>query len=102
MNDWVSNTPTFIATLPVVEFPFESLPELYVPDRTVLKLPDGARAHVYLWCYLERRSAAARTKWNPDSLSPARAAALPRVIERLSKWCRVHAFLAGTISSVIC
>jgi hypothetical protein len=99
MNDWISNTPTFVATLPVVEFPFDCIPEIYVPDRTVLHLPDGARAHAYLWCYLERKSAAGRTKWKPASLSPARVAALPKVIERLSKWSRFNAVRAVCINN---
>lgn len=99
MKGWIGNTPSYVATLPIAEFPFDCLPEGYVPERTVLKLPHGVHAHTYLWCYLERRSAAAITKWNPASLSPARVAALPKVIERLSRWCRFNALRAVSISN---
>lgn len=99
MIGWIRNTTNFLAELPVMDFPFVSLPEIYAPDRTVFKLSDGTRVQPYLWCYLERRSAGCRIEWNPASLSPARVAALPKLIERLSKWCRFEGARPSSIDN---
>jgi hypothetical protein len=88
LGDWVKNTAGFVATLPVVEFPFQALPQIYAPERTVLKLGESIRAHPYLWCYLRRRTEKSATAFDRASLSAARVTALPAALERLSKWCR--------------
>lgn len=85
---WVTNTPSFIGTLPVLDFPFDRLPELFAPDRTVLRLGAGFRVHCYLWCYLRRKSVHGTTAFDPASLSATRVAELPAALDRLSKWCR--------------
>lgn len=104
MSHWQKNMPTFVAKLPVVEFPFDNLPDVYVPQRTVLRLSDGKLIQPYLCCYLERRTAGrdggGNTVYNPTSLSPVRVAALPQVIERLSMWCRFKAARAASIVGV--
>lgn len=101
MRNWISNTPNCLATWPIVEFPFDRVPEIYASDRTILKLADGSRVHPYVWCYLERRPAGAgggsRSEYNPASLSPARVTAIPKVIDRLSKWWRLEALRAASI-----
>lgn len=104
MSHWQKNTPSFVARLPVVEFPFDELPDVYAPERTVLKLSDGKLIHPYLCCYLERRTAGrdagGNTGYSPTSLSPVRVAALPQVIERLSMWCRFKAARAASIVGI--
>lgn len=96
---WIKNTPTVLAELAEVEFPFEYLPQVYAPDRTIFKLDDGSHVYPYLWCYLERRTVTGFTEWNPLSLSPTRMAALPRVLECLSKRCRFEGTRAASINN---
>ncbi|RZL03821.1 MAG: hypothetical protein EOP36_02980 [Rubrivivax sp.] len=86
-----------MATLQVVDFPFERLPDCYVPQSTILRLSESGQAHPYLWCYLDRGKSKSSTEFNPSSLSQARVSVLPHVIERLSKWCRFQAAKASSI-----
>jgi len=88
MINWVRTIPSYVAGLLVLEFPFETLPLTYVPQSTVLKLPDGRLVQSYRWCYLERSLRGRSTDINPASLSSARVAAMPKVIERLSRRSR--------------
>lgn len=83
-GDWVKNSPRLVATLPVLNFPFARLPEPFAAERTVLQLGDGSRSHSYVWCYRRRTTAGRRTSYDLSSLSPARAAALPAALARLS------------------
>lgn len=86
IGEWVTNTASFIATLPVLDFPFNRLPEVLAPERTVLNLGGGYRIHSYLWCYLGRaKYGGALISFDPSSLSAARAAALPAAFDQLSK-----------------
>jgi hypothetical protein len=88
-GNWVTNTPGFIAALPVIDFPCERLPDLFSPVRTVLQLGGGYRCHVYLWCFLRRKAAGRpRVSFDPSSQSAARVAALPAALDRLSKQFR--------------
>ena len=87
--DWVTNTPSFVKTLPVHDFPFDRVPDLFAPERTVLNGGNGYRAHTYLWCFLRRKTArGAQTSFDPSSLSATRVAALPTALDRLSKESR--------------
>ena len=61
------------------------MPEVYVPQSTILRLPDGSQTFAFVWCYLERKVHAARHLFNPSSLSAQRIQDMPRTIERLSK-----------------
>jgi hypothetical protein len=89
MHDWKSNTPSFVAELPVLAFPFSAPPGILAPERTVLKLADHSLGHTYLWCYLRRRiEGRSLTAFDPTSLSAARVHAMPEVLDRLAKWCR--------------
>lgn len=88
VQHWVTNKPSFVSALPVLEFPFDRLPVLFNPERTVLNLSDGFRGHSYLWCYLSRKAMRAGTSFDLTSLSATRVAAMPAALDRLSKWCR--------------
>ena len=88
MSTWVKCTRNFVGEMPSMSFPFDELPEVYVPQRTVLNLPDGQRAHTYQWCYLQRAVRRGSTELNLVSLSLARVEAMPSVIRRLSQWVR--------------
>lgn len=88
-GSWLTNTPSFTATLPVLDFPFDQLPEVFAPERTLLILGGGYRSHTYLWCYLRRKSVGGSViSFDGSSLSAARVAAVPTALDRLSKRCR--------------
>ena len=85
---WVKNIPSFLETLPAIEFPFERLPDVFVPERTILKLGDRLRWHSYLYCYLNRKTTRNWTEFDASSVSKIRIAAMQAVLERISRWCR--------------
>lgn len=85
-GDWVTNVPSFVDSLPVLDFPFERLPDLFAPERTVLKLGEERRYHSYLWCFIRRKVVGrSGSSFDRSSLSAARVAALPAALDRLSK-----------------
>ncbi|ALT76524.1 hypothetical protein AT984_04250 [Paucibacter sp. KCTC 42545] len=85
----MQNRPSLVATFASVKFPFDLPPEILVPERTVLDLADRLRAHIHLWCYLRRKSGrGGSAMFDCSSLSSARVAVMPAVLDRLSKWCR--------------
>lgn len=88
MSAWVRNTKNYVDALPTLAFPIESLPEIYVPQSTILELPGGQRVYLYQWCYLQRVIRGRYTELNLASLSSARVEAMPQVVARLSKWFR--------------
>lgn len=88
MSRWVKNTKNYVDGLPTLAFPFKSLPEIYCPQSTVLELANGRHVYVYQWCYLQRITRGSLTELNLDSLSNARVEAMPRIVDRLSKWFR--------------
>lgn len=88
MHNLVKFTPSVVAKMPTMPFPFDELPEIYIPQKTVLTLAEGLRIHCYQWCYLQREVVKVGTVLNLASLSTARVEAMPRVIQRLSKWVR--------------
>lgn len=100
-GDWVANKPSFIAMLPVLDFPFDRLPEIFVPERTVLDLGDGFRSHSYVWCYRRRKTAAGRTLFDRSSLSAVRVAALPAALNRLSVEFRHAGYRPQTIDGYL-
>ncbi|EFP64071.1 MULTISPECIES: hypothetical protein [Ralstonia] len=61
------------------------MPDLYVPQSTILQTANGVQTHAYLWCYLEREVYGKRYRFNPASLSTQRVKDMPKAIERLSK-----------------
>lgn len=97
ISEWVRITPKYYSRMPVLTFPFEKLPAIYIAQSTVLELPDEARVHAYQWCYLERRRRSGVTELNAASFSRARVDAMPNVIERLSKWVLFSRMRPATI-----
>lgn len=83
-------TPTYIKTLPVLNFPFEAMPDIYIPANTVLQLEDGGQIYAFQWCYLRCVKKGRVTSFSVASLSEARAKAMPLALERLSKWFRFN------------
>lgn len=86
-------TLTYIKTLPVLDFPFVTPPDIYAPASTVLRLGDGAKLYAFKWCYLRREGEGQRgviTSFDVSSLSEVRVKAMPLVLERLSKWFRFN------------
>ncbi|GCB06542.1 hypothetical protein [Ralstonia sp. SET104] len=106
-SNWISTGGSYPSGLPRLAFPLEgAMPDLYVPQSTILQMSDGAQTHAYLWCYLERKVNGKRYRFNPSSLSAQRVEDMPRAIERLSKRFRfdnarprsVHDDLANGLS----
>lgn len=85
---WVRCTPTFIQTLPVLNFPFDAPPDIYMPASTVLQMDDGSKVYAFKWCYLSRKGERRSTFFDANSLSEARTQAMPLALARLSKWLR--------------
>ncbi len=87
MSGWITANRTFVAALPHLKYPLESgLPDVFVPQSTVMKIEGADKAHTYLWCYLERDLfGASISRFNPQSISAQRVQDLPRALERLSK-----------------
>ncbi|MES2009435.1 MAG: hypothetical protein V4468_11130 [Pseudomonadota bacterium] len=87
---WQRCTPTYVKTLPVLDFPFETPPDIYVPASTVLRLGDGSQVYAFQWCHLRRDGKGRMTSFDVASLSEARVKAMPLALERLSKWFRFN------------
>lgn len=87
LTDWAQAGRAYCAELPKLAFPLVGdAPEFYVPQRTILRMSDGAQMHTHLWCYLERKLLPGKFyQFNPSSLSAQRVKDMSRVIERLSK-----------------
>lgn len=96
-SSWISATSNYLKRLPELVYPFERLPDVYLPESTILKINDDKRCLAFLWCYLDRKQAANHTAFNPASLSQARVDALPKVIDRLAKYFRFKNARAATI-----
>lgn len=87
---WQRSTPTYVKTLPILDFPFKTPPDIYVPASTVLQLGDEGKIYAFQWCYLRRYGKGRATSFDVISLSEARAKAMPLALERLSKWFRFN------------
>lgn len=85
---WVQCTTTFIARLPILNIPFDEIPDIYVPENTVLELSDGSQVYAFKWCYLNRRGGGTNSVFDKRSLSSERVLAMPLAMTRLSKWFR--------------
>jgi hypothetical protein len=83
---WVQCTTTFIEALPVLNFPCEALPEVYMPASTVLRMERGSQVYAFKWCFLNRQGEGRKTFFDASSLSSARVQAMPQALTRLSKW----------------
>ena len=87
---WQRCIPSYIKTLPVLDFPFVTPPDIYAPASIVLRFGDGSRVYAFQWCYLRREGKGPVTSFDVSSLSEARVKAMPLVLERLSKWLRFN------------
>lgn len=87
---WQRCTPTYVKTFPVLDFPFERLPDIYAPASTVLRFGTGRRIHAFIWCYLRRegKKGGSIKSFDVSSLSQERVKAMPLALERLSKLFR--------------
>jgi len=85
---WAQCTATFIEKLPVLIVPFEALPGIYAPEKTVLQMKDGSQVYAFKWCYLKRRGGGTNAFFDKSSLSNERVLAMPLALTRLSKWFR--------------
>lgn len=79
----------------------EAMPEIYVPQTTILRASDEEQIHAYLWCYLERKVHGKRYLFNPSSLSVQRVKDMPQAIERLSKRFRFDNARPRSVSSAL-
>ena len=103
LTDWTRAKRAYCAELHKLAFPLMGeAPEIYVPERTILRMSDGAQMHVYLWCYLERKLMPGKVyEFNPSSLSPQRVNDMPRAIERLSKRFRFNNARPRTVTQAL-
>lgn len=86
LSDWISTGGDYPKGLPKLALPLTGdIPDVYIPQSTILLTSDNSQTHAYLWCYLERKAYGKRYLFNPSSLSAQRVEDMPRAIERLSK-----------------
>lgn len=87
---WQRCTQNYIETLPVIDFPFEQLPDVYAPASTMLRFAHEGQLNIFKWCYLRRQvdSRGVLKYFDVSSLSETRVRAMPLALERLSKWFR--------------
>lgn len=98
---WQRCTPSYVKTLPVLDFPFEQLPDIYAPASTVLRLTNGKQVYAFQWCYLRREGEDRKglKSFDVSSLSEARAKTMPLALERLSKLFRFNNARPSTIEA---
>lgn len=87
---WQRCTPSFIKSLPVLDFPFEQFPDIYAPASTVLRFEHGNLFFLFHWCYLRRdgERKGPTKSFDATSLSETRVKTMPLALARLSKWFR--------------
>lgn len=86
--NWRRSTPSFIADLPVLDFPFQTPADIFIPASTVLRIGDSGLVLSFLWCFLTRKVNRADSAFEASSLSEIRVEAMPSVLGRLSSWFR--------------
>lgn len=98
-SPWQRCSPSYIRTLPVLDFPFQTLPDIYAPANTVLRLGDGTQKYAFRWCYLRRDGGGQRmiTSFDTTSLSEARVKAMSLALGRLSKWFHFNNARPGSV-----
>jgi uncharacterized protein YxeA len=102
-NLWQRCTSSYVKTLPVLDFPFETLPDIYAPASTVLRIAEGGQVNIFLWCYLKREGEhrGIVKSFDSSSLSEARVHAMPLALERLSKWFRFNNARPRTVGETL-
>lgn len=98
---WQRCTPSYVKTLPIIDFPFEQLPDIYAPASTVLRLSNRRQVYAFQWCYLRREGEDRKSlkSFDVSSLSAARVKTMPLALERLSKWFRFNNARPSTIGT---
>lgn len=99
-KEWIKTGGNFNKKLPKLVFPLEgTMPEIYVPESTVLLLQDNTKSHAWLWCYLERKKHGPYYLFAPSSLSAQRVKDLLEVVDRLSKRYRFDDIRPSTLNA---
>lgn len=100
---WQRCTQNYVKTLPILDFPFVRLPDIYAPAATMLRCAHGVQLNVFKWCYLRRQtdSRGVLKYFDVSSLSEARVSAMPLALERLSKWFRFNNARPSTVESTL-
>lgn len=101
MAEMIRVAPSDLNALPNLEFPFKSLPLLWTPERTVLRLDHGSGVPLFAWLHLDRSTIGPIHLYNPASLSTVRLAAIPQAIRRLSDHFRLQRKSPKTVYSVL-
>jgi hypothetical protein len=101
MVEMIRVSPGNIDERPILEFPFQKPPSLWVPEKTVLRLDHGKRVPLFTWMYLDRSAAGSTHLYNPASLSTVRLDAIPQAIRRLSDYFRLKDTSSKTIYGVL-
>lgn len=94
---WQRCTEAYADKLSLLDFPFDTLPDIYAPAGTVLRFGDGSRFYAFQWCYLRREGRGRYMSFDITSPSEARVKAMPLALERLSKWFRFKNARPGTV-----
>ena len=96
-------TPSYVKTLPVLDFPFQTLPDIFAPASTVLRLGDGNQMYAFQWCYLRREGDGRGIvkSFDAASLSEARVKAMPLALGRLSKWLHFNNARPRTVGRLL-
>lgn len=100
---WQRCTPSYVKTLPILDFPFARMPDIFAPASTVLRFVAGKNYHAFLWCYLRREGehTGVVRSFDTSSLSEERVKAMPLALERLSKWLRFNNARPSTASAIL-
>jgi len=86
MPGWITTTKAYVSALPHLKFPFENgLPDVFVPQSTVLDISGSGLVQTYLWCYRDREVYGRIHRFNPESLCAQRVKDLTDALERMSK-----------------
>lgn len=91
----------YLNAIPTIAFPFDKPPANLVSENAVLQLDQGNRYPIFVWCYLKRHIVGSGYICTLASLSNARAAALPRVIQRLSEYFKLSSMSWQTAAKLL-
>lgn len=101
VGQWEHCTRNYVKALPILEFPFEKLPNIYLPAKTVLQIDENTRFYALQWCYLRRNLKGRITSFDASSLSDGRLQAMPLALQRLSQWFRFKNHRPRTIEHTL-
>lgn len=100
--EWINTGGNYSKRLPKLAYPLQgAMPEIYVPESTVLLLQGDRKIHTWLWCYLERKTNGSQYLFKPSSLSTQRVKDLRWAVERLSKRFRFDNTRPKTVARIM-